>query len=67
MKHIRTFESYKTVKVKLSTIDEKSFVEAVKESVLNIGDIYKVRSMVDIPQSLINSYVKILFLCINRH
>ena len=58
MKHIRTFESYKTVKVKLSAIDEKSFVEAVKESVLNVGDIYKVRSMVDIPQSLINSYVK---------
>ena len=58
MKHIRTFESYKTVKVKLSAIDEKSLVEAVKESVLNVGDIYKVRSMVDIPQSLINSYVK---------
>ena len=58
MKHIRTFESYKTVKVKLSAIDEKSFVEAVKESVMNVGDIYKVRSTVDIPQSLINAYVK---------
>ena len=58
MKHIRTFESYKTVKVKLSAIDENSFVEAVKESVMNVGDIYKVRSTVDIPQSLINAYVK---------
>ena len=58
MKHIRTFESYKTTKVKLSTIDENSFVEAVKESVMNVGDIYKVRSTVDIPQSLINAYVK---------
>ena len=58
MKHIRTFESYKTTKVKLSAIDETSFVEAVKESVMNVGDIYKVRSTVDIPQSLINAYVK---------
>ena len=58
MKHIRTFESYKTEKVKLTSINKSAFVEAVKESVLQVGDIYKVRSMVDIPQSLINSYVK---------
>ncbi len=58
MKHIRTFESYKTEKVKLKSINKSAFVEAIKESVLQVGDIYKVRSMVDIPQSLINSYVK---------
>ena len=54
MKHIRTFESYKTEKVKLTSINKSAFVEAVKESVLQVGDIYKVRSMVDIPQSLIS-------------
>ena len=58
MKHIRTFESHRTVKANLKSINPSVFEEAIKESVLNVGDIYKVRSMVDIPQSLINSYVK---------
>ena len=58
MKHIRTFESYKTTKASLKAINPEIFAEVIKESVLQIGDIYKVRSMIDIPQSLINSYVK---------
>ena len=58
MKHIRTFESYKEVKIKLSSINKKDLINAYNESVLQVGDTYKVRSMVDIPQSLINSYVK---------
>jgi hypothetical protein len=58
MKHIRTFESHRTVKANLKAINPSIFEEAIKESVISVGDIYKVRSMVDIPQSLINSYVK---------
>ncbi len=58
MKHIRTFESYKSVKSKLGIVNDSVLVDAIKESVLQVGDLYKVRSMVDIPQSLINSYVK---------
>jgi hypothetical protein len=58
MKHIRTFESYKSVKNKLGIVNDSVLVDAIKESVLQVGDLYKVRSMVDIPQSLINSYVK---------
>lgn len=58
MKYIRTFESHKTVKGNLKAINPSILEEAIKESVINVGDIYKVRSMVDIPQSLINSYVK---------
>jgi hypothetical protein len=49
MKHIRKFESYRT-KLRRE--------EIIKESVLQVNDIYKVRSLVDIPQSLINAYVK---------
>ena len=49
MKHIRKFENYRT-KIKRE--------EIIKESVLQVNDIYKVRSLVDIPQSLINAYVK---------
>lgn len=49
MKHIKQFESYRI---------EKKRNEIIKESVLQVNDIYKVRTMVDIPQSLINAYVK---------
>jgi len=49
MKHIRKFESYQK-KIRRD--------EIIKESVLQVNDIYKVRSLVDIPQSLINAYVK---------
>lgn len=49
MKHIRKFESYRNLKKRQ---------EIIKESVLQVDDIYKVRTMVDIPQSLINAYVK---------
>jgi len=49
MKHIKQFESYRV---------ERRRVEIIKESVLQVNDIYKVKSMIDIPQSLINAYVK---------
>ena len=49
MKHIRTFESYRI---------RKNREEIIRESVLQINDIYKVKTMIDIPQSLINAYVK---------
>ena len=58
MKYIRTFESYRGVKKKLTSVNPEIFKQAINESVLQVGDLYKVRSMVDIPQSLINSYVK---------
>ena len=58
MKHIRTFESHRTVKANLKSINPSIFEDLIKESVISVGDLYKVRSMVDIPQSLINSYVK---------
>ena len=49
MKHIRTFENYRV---------RKNREEIIKEAVLQVNDIYKVKTMIDIPQSLINSYVK---------
>ena len=49
MKHIRKFESYRNTKRR---------EEIIKESVLQVNDIYKVRTLIDIPQSLINAYVK---------
>ena len=49
MKHIRKFESYQK---------KRKREEIIKESVLQVNDIYKVRTMVDIPQSLVNAYVK---------
>jgi len=49
MKHLRKFEKFKTLK-KREVI--------IKESVLQVNDIYKVRTFIDIPQSLINAYVK---------
>jgi hypothetical protein len=62
MKYIRTFESHRAVKGSLKTIDAKVFNQVVddliKESVIQVGDIYKVRVMADVPQSLLNAYVK---------
>ena len=49
MKHIKKFESYRV---------ERKREEIIRESVLQVNDIYKVKSMIDIPQSLINAYVK---------
>ncbi len=49
MKHIRTFENYRV---------RKNREEIIRESVLQVNDIYKVKTMIDIPQSLINAYVK---------
>ena len=49
MKHIRTFETYRI---------KKNREEIIKESVFQVNDIYKVKTMIDIPQSLINAYVK---------
>jgi hypothetical protein len=48
MKHVRTFEKYRIVKKEL----------IIKEAVLQVNDIYKVKTMIDIPQSLLNSYIK---------
>ena len=49
MKHIRKFESFQN-KIRREQI--------IKESVIEVDDLYKVRTTVDIPQSLINAYVK---------
>ena len=49
MKHIRTFENYRT---------KSKREEIIKESVFQVNNIYKVKTMIDIPQSLINAYVK---------
>ena len=49
MKHIRTYENYRVI---------KNREEIIKESVLQVNDIYKVKTMIDVPQSLINAYVK---------
>jgi len=49
MKHIRQFESFRVL---------KNREEIISEAVLQVNDIYKVKTMIDIPQSLINSYVK---------
>lgn len=49
MKHVRTFEKFRI---------RKNREEIIKESVLQVNDLYKVKTMIDIPQSLINAYVK---------
>jgi hypothetical protein len=49
MKHLRQFEKYTNTRKK---------EQIIKESVLQVNDIYKVRTFIDIPQSLVNSYVK---------
>ena len=43
MKHVKKFNKYK---------------ESIRESVLQMDDTYKVKIMVDVPQSLVNAYVK---------
>jgi hypothetical protein len=49
MNHIRKFNSFSK---------SKRRTEIIKESVLQVDDVYKVKSTIDIPQSLINAYVK---------
>mgnify|MGYP000928690107 CR=1 FL=1 len=49
MKHLRKFEKYTSLRKR---------EEIIKESVLQVNDIYKVRTFIDIPQSLVNAYVK---------
>ena len=49
MKHIKLFDSYRS---------NRRRDEIIKESVMQVNDIYKVKTIVDIPQSLINAYVK---------
>ena len=49
MNYIKTYENYRV---------KKNRSEIIKEAVLQVNDIYKVKTMIDIPQSLINAYVK---------
>jgi hypothetical protein len=49
MNHIKKFNSFSK---------SKRRTEIIKESVLQVDDVYKVKSTIDIPQSLINAYVK---------
>jgi hypothetical protein len=49
MKFVKTFESFRV---------KKNREDIIKEAVLQVNDIYKVKTMIDIPQSLINAYVK---------
>lgn len=49
MKFINRFDKY-TLKRKRT--------ELIKESIMTVNDIYKVKTMIDVPQSLINAYIK---------
>lgn len=49
MNHIRKFLSYKS---------KKNSTQVVKESVLQVDDVYKVRVIVDVKKSMVNSYIK---------
>lgn len=49
MKHIRQFESFSR---------RKKLLEVIKESVMIVDDVYKVNVTAEIPQSLLNSYIK---------
>jgi hypothetical protein len=49
MKHIRKFESYS---------NKRKLQEIIKESVMIVDDIYRVNVTADIPQSLLNAYIK---------
>jgi hypothetical protein len=49
MKHIKQFESYRV---------NRRRDELIKEAVLQVNDIYKVRVLADVPQSLLNAYTK---------
>ena len=49
MKHIRQFESYSK---------KRKLDKAIKESVMVVDDLYRVNVTADVPQSLINAYIK---------
>ena len=49
MNHIRKFQSFRKGKKR---------EEIIQEAVFQVNDIYKVKTTIDIPQSLINAYVK---------
>jgi hypothetical protein len=49
MNHIRKFQSFRKGKRR---------EEIIKEAVFQVNDIYKVKTTIDIPQSMINAYVK---------
>ena len=49
MKHVKAFEKFRI---------QKNREEIIKESVFQVNDLYKVKTMIDMPQSLINAYVK---------
>ena len=49
MSHIRKFLSYR---------DNKNTTKIVNESVLQVDDTYKVRVIVDVKKSMVNSYIK---------
>ena len=49
MNHIRKFQSYKS---------KKNETKVVNESVLQVDDNYKVRVIVDVKKSMVNSYIK---------
>jgi glucan-binding YG repeat protein len=49
MKHVKAFEKFRI---------QKNREEIIKESVFQVNDLYKVKTMIDLPQSLINAYVK---------
>lgn len=49
MKHIRQFESYS---------NKRKLDKAIKESVMVVDDIYRVNLTADVPQSLVNAYIK---------
>ena len=53
MKHLRKFEKHRNLRKSSGEVKNP-----VNESVLQVNDIYKVRVLVDVPQSLVNSYVK---------
>jgi len=48
-KHVQKFESFQI---------KKRLDDAIQESVMQVGDIYKVKAIVDIPKSLINQVIK---------
>lgn len=54
MKRIKDFENHRN-NAKLSN---KKKENVIKEAVMQVNDVYKVNTMIDIPQSLINAYVK---------
>jgi len=49
MNHLRKFQSFRK---------DKKRGEIIMEAVFQVNDIYKVKTTIDIPQSLINAYVK---------